>query len=496
MIKYNQIRNVLYNQLNNIKYNSAVPRTRPSLYNRLAGARPVVYNQDYERLGVLENADEPILEQEVDSVDTLTFTMPYTDPKRYMIQNENFIELVSNRYVIRRVTKIRSGNDLDIEVYCEATWYDLQRAEPMEVWEWENATPRTILGDMLAGTDWTVGKVEITSERNLSLDEGLTNRLKGMKELPSLFNGELKFNTDINTVDFVEPIGRESGASIVYSKNMDSIEADYSTENLVTKLYLYGKENMTIEDAHPDGLPYIENYEYTDKTLVQMTSDERFTNPYHLYDQGEQALKVLSRPTGAYTLTAYDLSIMTGMEHEEFFLGDIVWVYDKELDINERKRIMKWSYNIKKPWETEIELESPQPTITDLLTGVQYGSGFLQSEDAVERDEMLNLNVFNYLMNSRAEDGFSYWQNNGWEIDPVNGYSSNSSFIARGEPGVTKEISQTVYPSHREEYSISFRASTEDLALGSDGRVGIYIKIKYDDGTEDEPVFISLVDGD
>src|SRR5690625_2601065 len=144
---------------------------------------------------------------------------------------------------------------------------------------------------------------------------------------------------------------------------MDEIEAEYNTEELTTKLYLYGKDGMTIEDAHPDGLPYIENYEYTDKVLVLITSDERFTNPYHLYDQGVNALKVLSRHIGSYVIKMSDLSNQTGLEHEQCDLGDTVWVYDTELGINERKRIMKWKYNVKHPEDTEVELESKQPTL-------------------------------------------------------------------------------------------------------------------------------------
>ncbi|WP_373896388.1 phage tail spike protein [Virgibacillus sp. CBA3643] len=494
MLRYNQLKNALYNQLGRTRYNSNAPK-RKQLYNRLAGARPVVFNQNEERLGVLENADEPILEQEIGSVDTFTFTLPYKDPKKKLIKNENYIQLVDDRYIIRNITKIRSGSSLEIEVFCEATWYDLQRAEPMEVWEWVNATPEQIMLDMLRGTEWSVGIVEVTDERNLSLNEGLTNRLKGLRELPEVFTGELNFNTDTNTVDFLEPMGEESGASIVYKKNMDSIEVDYSTEELVTKLYLYGKDNMTIEDAHPDGLSYIENYQYTNKKLVLMTSDERFTNPFHLYDQGVDALDVLSRPTGSYVLTAFDLSIRSGLSHEQFFLGNSVWVYDSELELNERKRIMKWKYNVKRPWDTEIELESPQPTISDLLTGEQSGSGFLQSEDSVDEDDMLNLSVFNYLLNSRADDGFSYWANTGWEVDPVNGYSGNASFKAVGESGVKKEMTQEVFPSHRDEYAISFRASTNDVTLNANGRVGVYVTIKYDDGTQDEPVFIPLIEG-
>ena len=493
MIKFNQLNRARYNLLGTVRYNSRLIEPNRQLYNRLAGALLVVYDQEGKRLGVLENADEPILEQEVGSVDILTFELPFNDSKAKYIQNENIIELVDSRYIIRRVTKKRTGNDLYMEVYCEATWYDLQQAEPMEVWEWVNATPEEMLHDMLRGTGWYVGKVTITTKRNLSLEEGMVNRLKAMKELPDIFDGELVFNTKNNTVDFVEPVGRDSGAAIVYRKNMEEIEHEYSTEEITTKLFLYGKDNMTIADAHPEGKTYIENYDYTKKVRVTIMKDERFTNPYHLYEKGVHALNILSKPTGSYTIKMSDLSMMSGLSHEQFFLGDSVWVYDKELEINARHRIMRWKYNVKRPWDTEVELENKRPTLSDLLTGIQEGTGFLQSEDAVERDEMLNLSVFNLLLNSRAEDGFSYWANKGWEIDPVNGYSGNSSFKATAAPGVTKELTQTVFPAHREAYAISFRANTQDIKLGTNGRVGVQIKVKYTDGTEDKPTFISLI---
>jgi phage minor structural protein len=494
MLKYNQLRVGRYNLLGKIRYNSQSPQRQQPLYSRLSNALLVVYDQEEKRLGVLENADDPILEQEIGSVDTLTFSLPYNDPKREYIQNENIIEVVNQRYFVRDVSKVRAGGRLELVVYCEATWYDLQYTEPMKVWSWQDATPEQIMADILDGTGWSVGRVEVTERRNLQLEEGLTNRLKALRELPNVFTGELWFNTSNNTVDFLRPEGRDSGASIVYRKNMKEIEVNYSTKNLVTKLYLYGKNNMTIEDAHPEGLPYIENYQYTTKRKVLVAKDERFTNPFHLYERGLYALSILSRPTASYVMKVADLSRLSGLSHEQFALGDNVFVYDKELGINEKKRIVRWKYNIKKPWESEVELERPQPTLSDLLSGVQEAAPVLESEDTVGRQDLLNLSVFNYLMNSRADDGFNYWTNNGWEIDPVNGYSGNASFKATAEEGKTKTLKQIVYPSHRDSYSISMRVAAENLQVGS-GRVGVYIRVKYADGTEDEPIWLSLAGG-
>lgn len=495
MIKYNHLGRVRFNQLGRIKYNSRGSAQVKPLYNRLAEARPVILDQNRKRLAVLENAEDIILEQEVNGIDQVTFRLPWKDKKRKYLKNEHLVQLVNDFYIIRRLNPKRTGlGPPKMEVYAEALWYDLQFAEPIDIGRWESATPEEIMRDLLAGTGWRVGKVTIQRKRTLELEPGITNRLKGLHELPDLFGGELHFNSDTMTVDFTEPIGRKSGAAIVYSKNLEDVEAIYDTEELVTKLYLYGKNNMTIEDAN-DGVPYLTDFSYTKKVRVRVTKDERFTNPYNLKEKGEDALKVLARPRSSYIMKAADLSMLSGMSHEEFFLGDEVLVFDEELEIDVRVRIMAWKYNVAQPWNTELELESTQPNLTDLLTGVQDSASFLHSEDAIDRDEMLNLHVFNYLMNSRADDGFNYWTNDGWELDPVNGFSGNASFKATAKPGVKKSLKQTVYPGHKDSYSVSMRVSTEDLEVGS-GRVGVFVKVKYADGTEDEPVWIPLSEED
>ena len=127
-----------------------------------------------------------------------------------------------------------------------------------------------------------------------------------------------------------------------------------------------------------------------------------------------------------------------------------------------------------------------------MLTGTDGDVNLLSSEDTVERGEMLNLSVFNYLMNSRADDGYAYWTNNGWEIDPVNGGTGSASFKAVGETGKEKTLFQTVYPSSSDDYAISFKAFADNVVKGPDGQIGIEITIKYEDDSS-ETKFITLV---
>ncbi|WP_144560295.1 phage tail spike protein [Shouchella miscanthi] len=496
MIQYNNVNESQYNQLHTVFYNHSYSRMQRAIFSRLPGARPVVLSPEREQLAVLDNAYDILLEQEVNGIDTLSFVLPFSDQKNEHLQNEHLIQIVDELYIIRRITYSRGGSGVpETEVFAEALWYDLQFSDPLSVSEWEDKSVVVVLSDILQGTDWRLGVVSNFPTRNVSVESGLTNRLQALTQLPDVYGGELVYHSDTMTIDFIEPIGRISGAAIVYEKNIQSIEATYDTDELITRLYPYGRENLSIDSVN-DQVPYLDirddpNYTFTTKLRAKVLKDDRFTNPFHLKEQAQAALENLSLPRTSYQIKASDLSILSGMEHEQFKLGDLVRVYDKELGIDRQTRILAWRYNLVEPWETEIVLESKAPTLSDLLTGVQDGTSFLRSEDTIDSSDMLELSVFNLLLNSRADDGFRYWSNSGWEVDPVNGFSGSASFKAETTSGV-KRLSQTVYPANRDHYVLSFRSAVQNFAVNEDGRVGVEVIVRYEDGTEEEPTFISL----
>lgn len=459
---------------------------------QLAKAPVLVLDQERNRLAVLDHITDLVITEEINGEETLDLSLPFEDPKRPYLANENFIQLGNRLYVIRRVRHTRSSSgERETQVYAEAPWYDLQYADPMHQSEWQDVTPYEAMRDILDGTGWRVGLCELNTVRSLSMDEGLTNRLTALREVADLWGGVIRFHSLTQTVDLLKDGGfRDSGIAIRYRKNMDEIEADYDTTDLVTRLYPYGAGNVTIKDAN-DGVEYLDNFQYTDQIRTRSFKDERFTNPYQLKEKAQEILEKLSVPRLSYRVKAMDLSMLAGMEHEAFQIGDIIRVYDEELGIDAKTHIARWQYNVLEPWNTVLELESKAPTLSDLLHGISQ-SGFLQSEDSVERTEMLELMVFNYLLNSRADDGFAYWVNNGWEIDASHGYSGKASFRCQGERDMEKTLTQTVVPSHRDHYTISMQVSTDQLTKGPQGRCGVEVVIYYDDG-ETETQFISLI---
>lgn len=488
-MRYNWLGSARYHH-NRIKYNEFY-LLEPEPYHKLAQTPIIILGQERNRLAVLDNVTELTITEEINGEETMDLSLPFDDGKRIFLENENYIQLGSRLYVIRRVhhTRDRSG-ERETHVYAEALWYDLQYTDPMQKSEWQDVTPYEVIRDILDGTDWNIGYCEIGTVRNMSVDVGLTNRLTALREVADLWGGTIRFHSQTLTVDLVKEGGfRDSGIAIIYRKNMDEIEADYDTTDLVTRLYPYGKGNVTIKDAN-NGKEFLDNFQYTHQIRTRSFKDERFINPYHLKEKAQEILAKLSLPRLSYRVRAIDLSMLTGLEHEAFQIGDIIRVYDEDLGIDANTHIARWQYNVLEPWNTELELESKAPTLSDLLRGVSQ-SGFLQSEDSVERTEMLELMVFNYLLNSRADDGFAYWVNNGWEIDSTQGYSGKASFLCNGQLGVEKTLTQTVEPSHRDSYTVSMQISTENLEKGPNGKLGVTVVIHYDEG-EPETQFIPL----
>ncbi|GAA0360911.1 phage tail protein [Bacillus horti] len=485
MSRYNQWGIHSYNDLGKSLYNQFGRAPEDSPEQRLAGASLIVLDQRRQTLAILDQASEIMLTQEMNGADSLEFVLPFHDPKAVYLRNENIIKLIGEEYVIRKIIKSREDSGMKtIWVYAEADWYNLQYAAPLEVAEWEDVKPGIPMRDILEGTGWRVGKIDVQLNRNLTLDLGLTNRLKALREVSDLWGGALIFRSRTKTVDLIAHEYEDPGIAIIYRKNMKSLEAEYDTQDLITRLYPYGKNGMTIADAN-EFSEYIENFQYTNQVRVRSFKDNRFTNPYHLKEKAEEILDKLSVPRASYKISASDLSHLAGLEHEYFKLGDLVNVFDAELEVNLKTQIVKWKYNILEPWNTQLELASIQPGLEELLRSVSEVASNLQSEDTVNHQDMLNLMVFNYILNSRAENGDAYWVNNGWTIDPEFGYSGEASFRCEGSMGVAKTLSQKVYPSHRDQYTLSLRASTSELTKGENARIGVEIEIKYTDGTSD-----------
>lgn len=236
----------------------------------------------------------------------------------------------------------------------------------------------------------------------------------------------------------------------------------------------------------------MEDFTYSKEIRVSSLDCSAFTNPYQMLEFTRMRLADYCKPTVSYVLNAMDLSVLTGYEHEAWELGDYVRVEDKDLGLSVTTRIVRREYNLQEPWNTVLELSTVLKNLGSSTSKWDNAADSLEGVSVVSSEDIAELVPFNLLRNSRADDGLAYWVSSGFEADGENGASGTASFKAEGVAGMTKSLSQTVYPANRDSYTISAQIASENLKkLSGNSQVGIEIVLEYEDGST-ESRFIDL----
>ena len=459
-------------------------------YEKIGYARPVVLDEGGAWEAVLENAYDIIVTGEINGEDTLTFSIPYRDEKRKYIDNEKKVQIVDDVYKIRTITDVKDSTGSTVtQVYAEAEFYDLTFSVRKEEKKFDAETADAAMAYALADTEWSVGTVNVTTKRTWTSTE--KNALSILRSVASLHGGDLVFDCPNRLVHLLTMSGKDSGALFAYKKNMKSIERVVDTRSLVTRLYAVGADGLTFSDIN-GGKPYLEDFTYSSDIRISTLDCSSFTNPYQMKEYTAMRLAEYCRPTVSYVLNAMDLSVLTGYEHEAWNLGDYVRVEDKELGLSVTTRIVRREYNLQEPWNTVLELSTTLKNLGSSVNSIDTIADALEGTSMVSNSDIRELVPFNHLRNSRADDGLAYWVSSGFEADGTNGASGTASFKAVGVAGMTKSLSQTVYPSNRSSYTLSAQIASEDLEkLGDDSQVGIEVVIEYEDGSV-ETRFIDL----
>lgn len=456
----------------------------------VADAKLVVLDKDGNAEAVLENAYDVIVTGEVNGIDTLEFNIPFRDSKRSYLDNEKQIQAGDETYRIRTVTDEKNEQGAAItSVYAEAAFYDLGFSVRKTEQSFNADTADVSMAYALQDTGWKVGTVNVRTKRTWTSTE--KNALAVLRKVQDLHGGDLIFDNANRTVSLLTFSGNDSGALFCYRKNMKSIKKVVDTQSLITRLYAYGKDGMTFASIN-DGKEYVEDTSYTNEVRVSTLDCSNFTNPYQMLEYANMRLADYAAPRVSYVLNAMDLSVLTGYEHEAWKLSDIVTVKDDELNLSVKTRIVRREYNLLEPWNTVLELSTTLRELGDSSSQWDAAADTLASTNLVDSQEMKDLVPFNHLRNSRADSGFNYWENSGFEIDTENGVSGTASFKCEGALDTTKSLSQTVTPANRNSYTISCQIASADLKAGENGQVGIEVTIEYEDGTT-ETRFVDLL---
>lgn len=174
------------------------------------------------------------------------------------------------------------------------------------------------------------------------------------------------------TIYVVDPNdSTDTGAYVTPELNMTGISYKESSAERVTRLYCYGKEDMTFADIN-NGKPYVECFDYTSDVLVGGWSDQRYDVKENFLADAVKKVKELAMPIGSYTIDVKDLAkvddrytyIKLALRHT------VHCIVDPEKGLELKHRVVKIKWYPDEPGKRVVTLSNEPIKIQDKIKNV------------------------------------------------------------------------------------------------------------------------------
>ncbi|UGO48027.1 tail endopeptidase [Bacillus phage vB_BanS_Skywalker] len=167
-------------------------------------------------------------------------------------------------YVVNEIEE--DGDDSDIfNVKAFSLGYELKGKQVSDYTE-DAINATDLLTKLLENTVWKIGTVDAMFDVMFrSFDSGSdSNVLDCIIQAGETFGALLVWDTETRKVSFkdMSQNGTFKGMTVNYGRFLQSIKRTRTTDELTTRLYIYGSEDLSIHGVNPTGQPYIEDFSY------------------------------------------------------------------------------------------------------------------------------------------------------------------------------------------------------------------------------------------
>lgn len=201
----------------------------------------------------------------------------YDEAKHEQVKNPLY-DIIRNKYIIHYeyngfkdylvvddIKKISNESD-SIDVVADSLCDELNKKPVAEV-EYVATPLLDIMSDVLSvyAPLWTVSYVDpkVTSLKR-ELESQQTTVMAVIDQVNTLFDTVVIFNNLNRTMAFhhKDNVGNNRGLRIRENSYLKSFEDSMVSKDIVTRLYPFGKEGLTINEVNPAGTDYIEDFSY------------------------------------------------------------------------------------------------------------------------------------------------------------------------------------------------------------------------------------------
>ncbi|OMD71225.1 phage tail spike protein [Paenibacillus odorifer] len=248
-----------------------------------------------EIISKLSEAYGDNLKTPVNETNELSLNIPYfIDDNHVLLKNKN-IDLIKENYLIKLVfgksiswyviTTINEIMDEDSN-YKKITALSLEFELAQRVlkgYKAESKGARTVVNEILDKPTWKAGDIDVDFELSKRSFEFLDNKILGsIYDIGNTYNAVTIFDTDNKLINMKKPevFGLDKGLTFSYESLLKSFDKKSDGNEVVTRLYLTGKDGLTINSISSTGQSYLEDYSYY---MYPFTRDENKNVLEHSY---------------------------------------------------------------------------------------------------------------------------------------------------------------------------------------------------------------------
>lgn len=330
---------------------------------------------------VLENAKNVLISQELNGDYKLSFEIPLKDEKRQLIYIRDIVRADNQLFRIYQIDDSVDG--FITNVYCRHIFFDSEKIHIPDTDTFEG----NFDGDIVDTTAFHIMKeafkdtnIHILTDSEASLRD-LENEDKGIdfwrlskttpcgiceKLLSLLGRGQLYINNF--DAGIVKKIGcqKEQGIILRKEKNILKPKRTIATDNLITRLYPYGADDLHIDGYYIDSSDGIMNYGVVEgyKDYNNIETPERLLE-YAQWEFDEDNDYRIDKPSISYEFDFIELERL-GYE-ETLKLGDIVKIVDNDMGVCEWLTVTYIEYYPYEANSGKVKIGNPVISLGQLL---------------------------------------------------------------------------------------------------------------------------------
>lgn len=312
----------------------------------------IVYDENMDKVAYLDKAYNIGYEKKLNQLWYAHFTLASDDPKVAHCQPFYYVEFFdeASRVELFRIlpNELKEDEDEEISYHCESVLATLMDDVMFKYHQVGN------LGISTAQSIRYVLSQQVTKRWQLeSCDYTRYFEYKWENEnlLAALFSIAKPlddYRWEINTKSYpwrisLKKLSKEPTSEIRYRKNLEGIIRTEDPTNIVTRLYGLGygegDNQLTIESVN-GGIPYLEKNTTTYGIKQSILVDRRYENPEILKAYMQKMIDELSVPYVSYEISSIDLFRYDKNKYNEFIVGDVVKIINKDDNIVEHLPII------------------------------------------------------------------------------------------------------------------------------------------------------------